>query len=34
MVTREATTFVLPADDRGVIPKEDARSFPRQRRIA
>jgi hypothetical protein len=34
MVTPEASGFVLPADDRGVIPKEDPGSFARPDRIA
>jgi hypothetical protein len=34
MVTRAARAFVLRPDDRRVIPKEDAGSFPRRRRIA
>jgi hypothetical protein len=33
MVTRRAGRFVLRADDRRVIPKEEARSFPRRRTI-
>jgi hypothetical protein len=33
MVTRQAGRFVLPADDRRVIPKEDAGSFARRRTI-